>query len=124
MEQKSSGERFVVALILFGAAVLIAILLVLTALLVWLTQWIGSLALAAAILGAVFAAMALAIYLAAIRKPLERLRAQAETVYEVARAARSGYEWVLDKVALVLRLRGGSAEAPRNAACTKTRCEA
>ena len=70
---------------------------------------------AALIVGGFFALLAAVVYLTAIRETLDRLRAQAETVYEVARAARSGYEWVLGKVAMVLSLRGeSSGEVDRN----------
>lgn len=110
MEHSTSGGRFAVALLLFGISLLMAILLLLTALLVWITQATGSLIVAALIMGVFFALAALGIYLASIRETLERLRAQAETVYEVARAARSGYEWVLGKIAMVLSLRGEVSE--------------
>lgn len=106
MERNPSGGRFAVALLMFGVSLLMAILLLLTALLVWLTQATGSLIASALIVGGFFALAAVAVYLLSIRETLERLRAQAETVYEVARAARSGYEWVLGKVAMVLSLRG------------------
>ena len=115
MEHSSSGGRFAVALLLFGISLLIAVLLLLTALLVWLTQAVGSLIAATLIVGGFFALLAAVVYLTAIRETLDRLRAQAETVYEVARAARSGYEWVLGKVAMVLSLRGeSSGEVDRN----------
>lgn len=109
MERNPSCGRFAVALLLFGISLLIAILLLLTALLVWLTQATGSLIASALIVGGFFALVAFAVYMLSIRETLERLRAQAETVYEVARAARSGYEWVLGKVAMVLSLRGDSS---------------
>ena len=115
MEHSSSGGRFAVALLLFGISLLSAVLLLLTALLVWLTQAVGSLIAATLIVGGFFALLAAVVYRTAIRETLDRLRAQAETVYEVARAARSGYEWVLGKVAMVLSLRGeSSGEVDRN----------
>ena len=115
MEHSSSGGRFAVALLLFSISLLIAVLLLLTALLVWLTQAVGSLIAAALIVGGFFALLAAVVYLTAIRETLDRLRAKAETVYEVARAARSGYEWLLGKVARVLSLRGeSSGEVDRN----------
>lgn len=124
MDHESSGGRFVVALLLFGISVLMAILLLLTALLVWLTQATGSMIASSLIVGGCFVLLAFGVYRFSIRGTLEKIRARAETVYEVARAARSGYEWVLDKVAMVLNLRGNdSAEAGRKA-CTRTRSEA
>lgn len=119
MERKPSGERFAVALILFAITVWIAILLLVTALLVWLTQAIGSLAVAALIAGGCFVLLAAVVYLVSLRETLERLRARAETVYEVARAARSGYEWVMEKLAaarlLCEELRRDSGAAARGA---------
>lgn len=106
MEPKASGGRFALALVLFCIAVLIAILLIITALLIVLTQAFGSMTAAALTIGVFFALVAIVIYAIAIRKPLEEIRAQAETVYEVARAARSGYDWLIGKVAVVLGLRG------------------
>lgn len=112
MEQNPSGGRFAVALLLFGISLLIAILLLITALCVWLTAVTGSMIASALIVGGFFALAAAGIYLLAIRETLERLRTQAETVYEVARAARSGYEWVLGKVGAALRLYGELQRGP------------
>ena len=57
------------------------------------------------ILGGLFALLAFVIYLLAIRDAVDHIRSQAETVYEVARAAQTGYEWLTEKVTLFLRLR-------------------
>ena len=116
MEQNPSGGRFAVALLLFGISLLIAILLLITALCVWLTAVTGSMIASALIVGGFFALAAAGIYLLAIRETLERLRTQAETVYEVARAARSGYEWVLGKVGAALRLYGELQRGPHKEA--------
>ena len=116
MEQNPSGGRFIVALLLFGISLLIAILLLITALCVWLTAVTGSMIASALIVGGFFALAAAGIYLLAIRETLERLRTQAETVYEVARAARSGYEWVLGKVGAALRLYGELQRGPHKEA--------
>ena len=61
--------------------------------------------LSALILGGLFALLAFVIYLLAIRDAVDHIRSQAETVYEVARAAQTGYEWLTEKVTLFLRLR-------------------
>lgn len=103
-ERASSGGRFVVAFLLFGTTVAITILLLLAALVVWLSQLTGSFIAAALILGGLFAVVAMLIYLLVIREAVERIRTRAETVYEVARMARSGYEWVLEKCSFLLRL--------------------
>lgn len=98
---KSSGGGFVVVFLLFGTCVAITILMLLTALVVWLSEVTGSFIAATLILSGLFAAASAGIYLLSIREAVERIRTRAETVYEVARAARSGYEWVLRKVTLV-----------------------
>ena len=95
--RESSGGRFVIAFLLFGTTVAIALLLLLAALVVWLSELVGSFIAAALILGGFFAVVA-------IREAVERIRARAETVYEVARIARSGYEWITEKIALLVRL--------------------
>lgn len=46
-------------------------------------------------------------------------RSQAETVYEVARAAQTGYEWLTEKVTLFLRLREEFRSKWKNAGATQ-----
>lgn len=101
---KSSGGGFVVVFLLFGVCVAITILMLLTALVVWLSEVMGSFIAATLILSGLFAAASAGIYLLAIREAVERIRSRAETVYEVARAARSGYEWVMRRVTIVTGL--------------------
>ena len=99
--ERSSGGRFVVEFLLFGTCVAIAILMLLTALVVWLSEVMESFIVAALILSGLFAVASAGIYLLSIRETVERIRTRAETVYEVARAARSGYEWVMRRLTLV-----------------------
>ncbi len=96
--------RFVVMFLLFGTMVGIAILLLLTALVVWFSELTGSFIVATLILGGFFALLAAGIYLLSIREAVERIRAQAQTVYEVARMARSGYEWISRKAAFLVEI--------------------
>ena len=102
MENKPSGGRFIASLLFFAMTAAIAVLLLLTALVVWLSSVTGSFIVSALIL---FALLAFVIYLLAIRDAVDHIRSQAETVYEVARAAQTGYEWLTEKVTLFLRLR-------------------
>lgn len=101
---KSSGGGFVVVFLLFGTCIAITILMLLTALVVWLSEVTGSFIAATLILSGLFTVASAGIYLLAIREAVERIRTRAETVYEVARAARSGYEWVMRKVTIVTGL--------------------
>ena len=103
--RKPSGGRFIASLLFFGTTAAIAILLLLMALVVWLSSVTGSFIASALILGGFFAILALVVYLLAIHDAVEQIRSQAETVYEVARAAQTGYEWLAGKVSLFLKLR-------------------
>ena len=105
MENKPSGGRFIASLLFFAMTAAIAVLLLLTALVVWLSSVTGSFIVSALILGGLFALLAFVIYLLAIRDAVDHIRSQAETVYEVARAAQTGYEWLTEKVTLFLRVR-------------------
>lgn len=100
-----SGGRFVAALIWFVLTSAIAVLLLLTALVIWLSTLTGSFILSALIVGGFFAVISVIIYLLSIRDAVEQLRNEIQTVYEVARLAKTGYEWVTDKVRLFLSLR-------------------
>ena len=94
MENKPSGGRFIASLLFFAMTAAIAVLLLLTALVVWLSSVTGSFIVSALILGGLFALLAFVINLLAIRDAVDHNRSQAETVYEVARAAQTGYEWL------------------------------
>ena len=102
--RKTSGGSFVAALVFFVMTASIAIFLLLTALVVWLSEVTGSFILSSLIVGGFFAVLAAVIYLA-IREGVERIRDQVETVYDVARAAKEGYEWLTDKFLLFMKLR-------------------
>ena len=101
--RKTSGGSFVAALVFFVMTASIAIFLLLTALVVWLSEVTGSFILSSLIVGGFFAAAV--ISLLAIREGVERIRDQVETVYDVARAAKEGYEWLTDKFLLFMKLR-------------------
>ena len=111
MENKPSGGRFIAALLFFATTAGIAILLLLTALVIWLSSVTGSFIASALIAGGFFAVLALLVYLFAIRDAVEQIRRQAETVYEVAHAAQTGYEWLAGKVSLFLKLQMKKAGA-------------
>ena len=111
MNDRSPSGGFVAVLLLFGVSILVSMLMALTALLVWLSSLIGSFPLSAAILGVLFALVAWAIYRFSIREELRALQARIETIYEVAHAARSGYEWLVAKVVRLLRPRDGAPQS-------------
>lgn len=93
-----SAGRLITSLLFFALTATIALLLLLAAALDWLTDLVGSFILSASIMAVLFALISWAIYRFAIRTAVEEIRTQAMTVYEVARLAKAGYEWVVDKV--------------------------
>ncbi|WP_418983111.1 hypothetical protein [Alistipes sp.] len=93
-----SGGRLLTSLLFFALSATFALLLLLAALLVWLSDVTGSFILSASILAVFFALVSWAIYRFAIHRALDQIRTQAATVYEVARLAKAGYEWVVDKI--------------------------
>lgn len=103
--KSARSNHLIPGVLVFAMLALVTVMLLATALAVWLAELTGSLKFAALIVGGVCALAALAVYITAIRKPLEELREQAETIYEVARTAKKGYEWVTRKFELLLRLR-------------------
>lgn len=118
MNDRPASGHFAASLLLFGITALVALLMGLTALLIWLSMLTGSFVLSAVILGVLFALIAGAIYRYAIREELRRLRTQVETVYEVAHAARTGYEWIVTKVVRLLRPETPPRATPRTGQAT------
>lgn len=92
--------------VFFALTALTAIFLLLTALVVWLSEVMGSFVGAALLVGGFFGILATVTYLLSIREAVERIRIQLETVYEVAQAAKAGYEWITKRLFLLLSLLG------------------
>ena len=106
MENRTSSRRsFVSSFVWLTVTAAIAIVLLLTAVVVWLSQLTGSFIASALILGGFFGVVALLIYLLSVRDAIEQIRTEVETVYEVANAAKAGYEWLSEKIVLFLKLR-------------------
>lgn len=95
-----SAGRLITSLLFFALSATIALLLLLAAALDALTDLLGSFILSASIMAVLFAVVSWAIYRFAIRNAVEQIRTQAMTVYEVARLAKAGYDWVVDKIRL------------------------
>ena len=105
MENKPSGGRFLVALLAFALRAATGIVLLLTTLVVWLSALTGSLVTATLIVSGLCFLLAAAIYALALRAPIDRIQDQVETVYDVAHAAKTGYEWLSGKLQLFLAVR-------------------
>mgnify|MGYP001126967376 CR=1 FL=1 len=97
MENKPSGGRFLVALLAFALTAATGIVLLLTTLVVWLSALTGSLVTATLIVSGLCFLLA--------RAPIDRIQDQVETVYDVAHAAKTGYEWLSGKLQLFLAVR-------------------
>ncbi len=100
----SRGGRIFVPTVCFVLISVTGGLLLVTALVVWLSTLIGSLIGSMLIVSGACLLTALMIYLIALRGPFRRIDEQINTIYEVARAARSGYEWMLGKFRLLTAL--------------------
>lgn len=106
MERKPHSTRhFVASFVWFTATAAIALLLLLTAVVVWLSELTGSFIFSALIVGGFFAIVSTMIYLLSVREAIDEIHDEIDTVYEVARTVKTGYEWVTDKVELFLKLR-------------------
>ena len=105
MENKPSGGRFLVALLAFALTAATGIVLLLTTLVVWLSALTGSLVTATLIVSGLCFLLAAAIYALALRAPIDRIQDQVETIYDVAHAAKTGYEWLSGKLQLFLAVR-------------------
>lgn len=100
---RTPDGSFLVALVAFVLIAATGLMLFLTAFVLWMYALTGSLVGGVLITGGCCTLLAATIYGWLLRPHLCRMQEQIETVYEVARAARSGYEWVLGKVTSLLR---------------------
>ncbi len=98
---KSAGSgNFFLALLLFCVTAMIAVVL-----LIVVSEWLGSFTWAALLVGGVFVLAAAGIYFFAIKDPVRQIRARIETVYDVARLLKQGYDWVAAKLEFFVRLK-------------------
>lgn len=87
-------KQLLLPLLSFAAAIIVATILLMTALVIWLTELIGSAPLAALIVAGVFLAASWLIYAVWTRPVIEYINQKLDTIYDVAFAARNGYEVV------------------------------
>ena len=81
-------------LLSFAAVIVVVVILLMTALVIWLTELIGSASLAALCLAGVFILVAWLIYVVWTRPVVDYINEKLDTIYDVAFAARNGYEVV------------------------------
>ena len=103
-DNRNSRTPIVASLLLFGVTAMIAVFLLLTALVVWLAYLMGSFVASLLVTGGFFTLLALAIYFLSVRTAMNHIRDQSDTVYQVAHAAKMGYEWVADRFGWLLNL--------------------
>lgn len=104
-DKTSTGGRLVISLALLVLTSVTAFVLILAAFIHWLTELTGSFIASSLIVGGFFAILAIVVYWLSLRSSIERIRNQFETVYEVARIVKTGYDWVNDKINLFLNVR-------------------
>lgn len=104
--RRPARSHFFSRFVYFGLTTVIAVVMLLTALVVWLTDLMGSVIASTLIIGGFSGILAVVIYQLSIRDAVAEIRAQLETVYEVTGLVKTGYEWVVDKLALFMNLRG------------------
>ncbi len=103
-DKTASGGHFALWLLLFCIATTIALVLLIMALVVGLSELFGSLIWAALAAGSLFLLAAVGIYILMLKGPIAQLRAQVETIYDVARLLKQGYDWVHRKLDFLFRL--------------------
>lgn len=96
--------NFALGLIWFVLIAATGVVLLITSLVVWLSALTGSMIAALLIVSGICFLLAGTIYFLALRDTLSRIQEQIDTVYEVARAARTGYEWLTDKFCMLASL--------------------
>ena len=101
-----SRSSFVFPLIFFVRIAAAGGMLLITSSVVWLATVMGSLLRAMLIVSGACIVAAAAIYLIWLRRTIVCIRDRIETVYEVAHAARTGYDWLAGKFRLLGALLG------------------
>lgn len=103
--KSAGGGNFFLALLLFCVLAVMGIVLLIVALVIGVSEWLGSFTWSALLVGGVFLLAAAGIYLLAIKDPVRQIRARVETVYDVARLLKQGYDWVAAKLEFLVRLK-------------------
>ena len=102
---KSAGSgNFFLALLLFCVTAMIAVVLLIVALLIAVSEWLGR-SHGRRCWWECFVLAAAGIYFFAIKDPVRQIRARIETVYDVARLLKQGYDWVAAKLEFFVRLK-------------------
>lgn len=103
VSRKRGGSRGGSGLIAFVLTAGIALLLLVCALTALLAELMGTLMGAMLLLFLLFGAIAAVIYHYALREGFRELRSQLETIYDVAEAARWGYQKAIDYLSRIVK---------------------
>ena len=91
----SANRPILVPLVVVSVATLVAVGLFVVAFVVWLAEFFGSLVVPCLIAGAFMAIIAIVVYAIALNYAFKELRVRIDTIYEVLRLLRRGYEWAM-----------------------------
>ncbi|MBQ3204433.1 MAG: hypothetical protein IJB39_05580 [Alistipes sp.] len=97
-----SPRSLMTAIVTFLFSIITATILLVVVLLEWLTSLIGSDLVATLIVAAMFLLAAAIIYLLSAHKAITQIKARWDEIYDVAYAARKGFERVRDFIRLFL----------------------
>lgn len=103
MQNNNRSQHLFGVAAIFIATTLIALSMLLIALLLYVAELTGSLISALLILGFVSAAIASILYFSTLRPQISAIREEISTIYEMANLARTGYDWVINRVNLFLK---------------------
>ena len=95
---RHSGSHLVPASVFFVLFAAASVLMLLFAAAMLLAEWFDSDVIAAAVLGAVLALLAWGAYMIWMRRAVDRLSEQLETVYSVATTAGEAFGWIQEKI--------------------------
>lgn len=91
-DDKLLHKQMLLPLLSFAVAIMMVVILLMTSLVIWLTELIGSASLAALCLAGLFLVVAWIIYIVWTRTVVDYINEKLDTIYDVAFAARNGYE--------------------------------
>lgn len=98
MNETKPSKSVVTPIVFFGITMTVSVVMLLWALVLWLALLTGSMIWATLIVGGFFALIATILYFVSVRKIVRYIREQAETITEMARIVKTGYDWFTEKV--------------------------
>lgn len=103
MNNRESNDHLLGQITLLVIVMLIGSTMLIIALLLWLAEVMGSLTGALVAIGAGCTLISMMLYFGAVRPQVKAIREELSSLYEVARVARSGYQWVSQFIIGILK---------------------